>query len=108
MPYNRLKYPIKHHKTLVENTRKAIKHEITSQRVIALLKVCMNNILFKYVRSRDTEDVGNVVSVDENFITMMRGQHKFKLPNQLIEGYNGSEVYLNISARELYNHELKI
>ncbi|MGA9171207.1 MAG: hypothetical protein WBZ20_13795 [Nitrososphaeraceae archaeon] len=48
-------------------------------------------------------DLGNVIATDGDSITLMRGIHEFKIPKSSVEGYNGSEVFLNITEAEIYN-----
>jgi hypothetical protein len=52
---------------------------------------------------RGEGDLGNVIATDGDSITLMRGIHEFKIPKSSVEGYNGSEVFLNIAEAEIYN-----
>jgi hypothetical protein len=52
-------------------------------------------------------DFGNIIATDKDSIIVMHGRHKFKVPKSRVEGYNGSEVFLNILSREVYNFEVK-
>jgi hypothetical protein len=45
-------------------------------------------------------DIGNVIAIDMDSITLMRGVHEFKIPKSSAEGFNGSEVFLNITQTE--------
>jgi hypothetical protein len=63
--------------------------------------------LHKNVRSRDWKDIGSVASIGEDTIRIMGRQHRqYDVPKSLIEGFNGSEVILQISKREMYNYEV--
>ena len=48
-------------------------------------------------------DIGNVIAIDMDSITLMLRVHEFKIPKSSVEGYNGSEVFLNITEAEIYN-----
>jgi len=52
-------------------------------------------------------DFGNIIATDKDSLIVMQGRHEFKVPKSCVEGYNGSEVFLNISSREVYNFEVK-
>jgi hypothetical protein len=68
-----------------------------------------DRIIHKNVRSKDYEDVGNVFAVLADEVTIMGSRSReFKLPKSCIEGFNGSEVFLNISFSELGNYAVKV
>jgi hypothetical protein len=62
-----------------------------------------DRIIHKNVRSKDMEGAGNVVAIDGDsiIISTQGGQHQYKIPKSHIEGYNGAEVYLDLSVSEL-------
>ena len=64
-----------------------------------------DRIVHKNVRSKDMGDLGNVIATDTDSITLMRGIHEFKIPKSSVEGYNGSEVFLDITEAEIYNYK---
>ena len=68
-----------------------------------------DRIVLKGVRSKDNEDVGNVISVASDEITVGSegARHEYIIPKSAVEGFNGSEVFLNISFGELRNYEVK-
>jgi hypothetical protein len=66
-----------------------------------------DRLRLKCVRTTDTGDFGNIIATDKDFITLMQGRHEFKVPKSCVEGYNGSEVFLNIPSSEVYNFEVK-
>jgi hypothetical protein len=80
--------------------------ETNDTKEISTQGVYSNSIRFKNVRSKDMEDVGYVESIDDNFVHIRYGQHSIKLSKRVIEGYNGSEVYLKISSREVHRYDL--
>jgi hypothetical protein len=67
-----------------------------------------DRIIHKNVRSKDMEDVGNVFSIAGDIITIMGGKvREYNIPKSHIEGFNGSEVFLDIPYDELRNYEIK-
>jgi hypothetical protein len=67
-----------------------------------------DRIIHKNVRSKDMEDVGNVFAIAGDTITIMGGKgREYGLPKSSVEGFNGSEVFLNLSFKELRNYEVK-
>jgi hypothetical protein len=56
-----------------------------------------DRLIHKGVRSKDGQDLGNVIAIDEQNITAMQGRHEFILPRLCVDDFNGSEVFLNIS-----------
>ena len=39
-----------------------------------------DTLVHKNVRSKDMQDMGNVIAIDDQNITMMQGRHEFKMP----------------------------
>jgi hypothetical protein len=66
-----------------------------------------DRLRLKCVRATDMGDFGNIIATDNDSIIIMQGRHEFKVPKSCVEGYNGSEVFLNIPSREVYNFEVK-
>jgi hypothetical protein len=66
-----------------------------------------DRLRLKCVRTTDMGDFGNIIATDKDSITLMQGRHEFKVPKSCVEGYNGSEVFLNIPSSEVYNFEVK-
>ena len=64
-----------------------------------------DRIIHKNVRSKDMEGAGNVVAIDGDsvIISTQGGQHQYKIPKSHIEGYNGAEVYLDLSVGDMYS-----
>jgi hypothetical protein len=62
-----------------------------------------DRIIHKNVRSKDMEGAGNVVAIDGDsvIISTQGAQHQYKIPKSHIEGYNGAEVYLDLSIGEI-------
>jgi hypothetical protein len=62
-----------------------------------------DRIIHKNVRSKDMQGAGNVVAIDGDsvIISTQGAQHQYKIPKSHIEGYNGAEVYLDLSVSEM-------
>jgi hypothetical protein len=68
-----------------------------------------DRIVLKGVRTKDNQDAGNVISVasDKIIVGSEGARHEYIIPKSAVEGFNGSEVFLNISFGELRNYEVK-
>jgi len=64
-----------------------------------------DRLIHKGVRSKDMQDMGNVVAIDDQSITMMQGRHEFKMPRSCVDDFNGSEVFLNITEGEAQKYK---
>ena len=63
-------------------------------------------VMHKNVRSRDGIDVGNIISEAGDSFTIMQGaSREYSLPKSCGEGFDGGEVFLNISYSELMNYK---
>lgn len=60
-------------------------------------------IIHKIVTSSEGDLVGNVDAVDENSILVSTegGNTKYKIPKEVVEGYDGHEVSLTIKISEI-------
>ncbi|MFZ0557011.1 MAG: hypothetical protein WAM26_17145 [Nitrososphaeraceae archaeon] len=58
------------------------------------------------MRSSDNDDRGNIIAIDKDSLFLMTGRHVFKIPKSFVEGFNGSEVLLNVPATEVLRLEL--
>ena len=67
-----------------------------------------DKILHKNVRSKDMDGVGNVVAINDDSIsiTTQGSQHIYKIPKSHIEGYNGAEVFLDLSAADMSTYDI--
>lgn len=65
----------------------------------------LDRLVRKGVRTKDGNDLGNVIAVNGTHITV-QGKRIFKFPTQSIDIYNGSEVFLNISTDELPKYKI--
>lgn len=67
-----------------------------------------DRIIHKNVRSSDSADVGNVISVSGDSMTVMQGAKRlYKIPKNYVEGFNGSEVFLTLPFSELANYKIQ-
>jgi hypothetical protein len=66
----------------------------------------LDRLVLKGVRSSDNDDMGNIISIDKDFLFLMTGRHVFKIPKSFVQGNNGSEVSLNVPAIEVLKLEL--
>ena len=65
----------------------------------------LDRLVRKGVRTTDGSDLGNVIAVDEAYITV-QGKRIFKFPVEFIDLYNGSEVFLNIPSDDLSKYKI--
>ena len=66
-----------------------------------------DRVIHKGVRSSDYEDMGNVIGIDKDSLTLMMGRHEYKIYKTAVQGFNGSELFLNIPATEVFKLEVK-
>ena len=68
------------------------------------------DVIFKKgVRAKDGKDVGIVVGVSDRNVVIQKGvTREVILPKENVEGFDGHEVFLNVTSEELKRHELKI
>jgi hypothetical protein len=65
-----------------------------------------DRLVLKGVRSSDNDDMGNIISIDKDSLFLMTGRHVFKIPKSFVQGFNGSEVSLNVPSTEVLKLEL--
>ena len=65
-----------------------------------------DRLVLKGVRSMDNDDMGNIIAIDKDSLFLMTGRHVFKIPKAFVEGFNGSEVLLNVPAASVWRLEL--
>ncbi len=65
-------------------------------------------VMHKNVRSSDRVDVGNIISeAGDNFTIMQGAKREYNVPKSCVEGFNGSEVFLNIPYSELTKYKVQ-
>jgi hypothetical protein len=65
-----------------------------------------DKIVHKNVRSKDMDDVGNVIAIAGDTITIFQGRKReYQVPKSHIEGFNGSEVFLDLSFNDLESYK---
>jgi hypothetical protein len=65
-----------------------------------------DRLVLKGVRSSENDDMGNIISIDKDSLFLMTGRHVFKIPKSFVQGFNGSEVSLNVPSTEVLKLEL--
>ena len=65
-----------------------------------------DRLVLKGVRSSDNDDMGNIIAIEKDSLFLMTGRHVFKIPKSFVEGFNGSEVLLDVPATEVLRLEL--
>ena len=59
-------------------------------------------IVHKNAKTSDRVDAGNVIEIEADTITLERGPTaEYVIPKSAVEGFNGSEVSLQITFKEL-------
>ncbi len=54
------------------------------------------------MRANDYEDMEeDIITIDKDSLFAMTGRHVFKIPKSFVQGFNGSEVSLNLPALAL-------
>lgn len=66
-----------------------------------------DKIILKPVRSKDNQDVGNVISIGNDSFTVHSGRYEFIISKNDVEGFNGGEVSLNKNYAELFKNKMK-
>jgi hypothetical protein len=66
-----------------------------------------DRIVLRPVRSKDNQDVGNVISIEKDTFTVHSGRYEFTIPKNGVEGFNGGEVSLNKNYDELQKNKMK-
>ncbi|HEY6658235.1 MAG TPA: hypothetical protein VIL14_03855 [Nitrososphaeraceae archaeon] len=66
-----------------------------------------DRIVLKPVRSKDNQDVGNVISIGNDSFTVHSGRYEFIISKNDVEGFNGGEVSLNKNYAELFKNKMK-
>jgi hypothetical protein len=65
-----------------------------------------DRLVLKGVRSSDNDDMGNIISIDNDSLFLMTGRHVFNIPKSFVQGFNGSEVLLNVPSSDVLRLEL--
>lgn len=65
----------------------------------------LDRLIHKCVRTTDGYDLGNLIAVNDEYITV-QGKRIYKFPSNFVDLYNGSEVFLNIPSSELHDYKI--
>ena len=52
-----------------------------------------DKIVLKPVLTKDNQDVGNVICVEQDTVTIHHGRYEYKVSKNDVEGFNGGEVF---------------
>jgi hypothetical protein len=64
-------------------------------------------VVHKNVRSNDRIDIGNVISEAGDTFTVMQGaSREYNIPKSVVEGFDGSELYLSIPYSEVQKYKV--
>ena len=67
-----------------------------------------NNLIQKNVKTKDTKDVGNIIMVDDEFITVLQGtRQEYVIPKKYVKEFKETQVILNLAFDELKSYEAK-
>ena len=67
-----------------------------------------NNLIQKNVKTKDSKDLGNIIMVDDQFITILEGtRQEYVIPKKYVEEFTENEVVLSLDFKELKAYEAK-
>ena len=67
-----------------------------------------NNLIQKNVKTKDLKDVGNIIMVDEEFITILEGtRQEYVVPKKYIKKVKETEIVLGLAIKELSKYQAK-
>ena len=65
-------------------------------------------VMHKNVRSSDRADVGNIISESgDSFVILQGSSREYNVPKSCVEGFDGSEVTLNVNYRDLQKFKMQ-
>ena len=66
-----------------------------------------DRVVHKNVRASDRSDVGTIIQIAGDSIRIMQGtRRQYEIPKSHVEGFDGSEVYLDIPYTELSKYKV--
>ena len=67
-----------------------------------------NNLIQKNVKTKDLKDLGNIIMVDDEFITILEGtRQEYVIPEKYVKEFTENEVVINLDFKELKAYEAK-
>jgi hypothetical protein len=67
-----------------------------------------NNLIQKNVKTKDLQDIGNIIMVDDKFITILEGtRQEYVIPKKYIKELTETEIVSGLTAKELSTYEAK-
>lgn len=65
-------------------------------------------VMHKNVRSKEGFDVGTIIADDTDTVTIYKGAgREYEIPKTMVEGFNGAEVWLSLSYKELLGYKIQ-
>jgi hypothetical protein len=66
-----------------------------------------DRVVHKNVRGSDRSDVGTIIQIARDSIRIMHGPNRqYEVPKSHVEGFDGSEVYLDIPYSEIGKYKV--
>jgi hypothetical protein len=60
-----------------------------------------NNLIQKNVKTKDSKDVGNIIMVDDEFITVLEGaRQEYVIPKRYVKEFSETEVVLELDIKK--------
>lgn len=67
-----------------------------------------NNLIQKNVKTKDLRYLGNIIMVDDEFITVLEGtRQEYVIPKKYIKEFKETEIVLGLTVKELSSYEAK-
>jgi hypothetical protein len=67
-----------------------------------------DNLIQKNVKTKDLQDIGNIIMVDDEFITILEGiLQEYVIPKKYIKELTETEIVLDLTGKELNTYEVE-
>jgi hypothetical protein len=67
-----------------------------------------NNLIQKNAKTKDFKDIGNIIMVDDEFITILDGtRQEYVVPKKYIKEFKEAEIVLELTVKDLSTYEAK-
>jgi hypothetical protein len=67
-----------------------------------------DNLIQKNVKTKDLQDIGNIIMVDDEFITILEGiLQEYVIPKKYIKELTETEIVLELTGKELNTYEVE-
>jgi hypothetical protein len=72
------------------------------------LGIDWNNLIQKNAKTKDFKDIGNIIMVDDEFITILNGtRQEYVVPKKYIKEFKEAEIVLELTVKDLSTYEAK-